>query len=70
MYSGMEKDGKEGTKENGEEKERSSSVMDGGAGGLWLRWRGVVRKSETERFLPDLQHNHPMCLRLAWQRHH
>lgn len=51
-----------------EGKERSSGVMDGGV--VWLRWRGIERKSQTERFLPNLQHNHPMCLRLAWQRHH
>lgn len=38
--------------------------------GVGLQWRGKDRKSQTERFLPIRQHNHSVCLRLAWQRHH
>lgn len=32
--------------------------------------KGSGEEKKTERCLADLQHNHPMCLRLAWQRHH
>lgn len=60
--------GEEGLYSRMEGKERSSTVMDGGReGGAIEKCR---KKSETPRFVPDVRHNHPMCLRLAWQRHH
>lgn len=65
---------RDGEEEKGKENdgEREEQQGDGWwRGGYDCEWRVVDRKKrETERFLHNLQHNHPMCLRLAWQRHH
>lgn len=60
----MERRRRGGAEWGGEGK--SINVID--CGKAWVEVEGF-RKEKTERFVLDLQHNHPMCLCLAWQRH-